>query len=164
MAFLAAAAPILGLAGTVFSAAGSIENGFYQGQVAKNNATIAGQNAQYAEQAGTEQATNAAMKGAAQGAAIKNAQAANGIDVNSGSAVDVQESQRETSQLDAETVLNNANLEAYGYTTQAINDEAQSKQDEIGGVIGGAGDILSGASSIGLKWGSIPAGGGVSGG
>ena len=78
--------------------------------------------------------------------------AANGVDVNTGSAVGVEAGERETSNLDAETVLNNAELTAYGYTTQASNFNAQAQQDVIGGDIGAAGSLLSNASSIGFKW------------
>ena len=43
----------------------------------------------------------------------KTAQAANNIDVNTGSAVDVRASEREADVLDTATVLSNAELEAY---------------------------------------------------
>ena len=162
MAFLAAAAPILGLVGAGASAFGSIEAGNYSGEVASNNATIATQNAEYAREAGQEQAAITSRKGAAQGAAIKTGLAANGVDVNTGSAVGVEAGERETSNLDAETVLNNAELTAYGYTTQASNFNAQAQQDVIGGDIGAAGSLLSNASSIGMKW-SSGNGAGVSG-
>ena len=152
MAFLAAAAPFLALAGAGVSAVGTYEAGHFQSEVARNNAIIAKQNADYARTAGGEQAAIASRKGAAQGAALKTGLAANGVDVNSGSAVDVEAGARETSKLDAETVLNNAELQAYGYTTQATNFKAQSAQDEAGGIWGAAGSLLSNASSIGGKW------------
>lgn len=147
---------IAGLAGTAVSAVGSIQQGNYAGQVAKNNAKIATQNAAYSRQAGSEQAGITSMKGAARGADIKAGMAANGVDVNTGSNADVQIGNRETSTLDSETVLNNAELQAYGYTTQATNYEAQSKEDVAAGDIGAVGDILSGVSSLGSKW-STPA-------
>lgn len=152
MAFLAAASPILGLVGAGASALGTFESGQFQGQVAKNNARIAENNAEYAREAGQTQAAAASRKGAAEGAAIRTGLAANGVDVNTGSAADVQAGQRETSKLDVETVLNNAELQAYGYTTQAANERAQAKQDVIGGDLGAAGSLLSNASSIGWRW------------
>ena len=152
MSFLSAAAPFLALAGAGASAVGTLEAGSYQGEVASNNAKIATQNAAYAREAGQEQAAIASRKGAAQGAALKTGLAANGVDVNSGSAVDVEAGARETSKLDAETVLNNAELQAYGYTTQATNFKAQAKQDVIGSEFGAAGSLLGNASSIGWKW------------
>ena len=166
MAFLPVIAAVAGIAGAGISAVGMVEQGQatanaanYNAQVARNNALIAGQNAEYATNAGLEKADIAARKGAAAGGRIKAAQAASGIDVNTGSAVDVQEGQRETSKLDAETVLNNAQLEAYGYRTQATGftaqaglDTAQAEQAPIGADIGATGSLLSNASSLGFKW------------
>jgi hypothetical protein len=149
---VATASLILGIAGAGASAFGSYETGAFQGQVARNNAIIAQQNADYARQAGSEQASIASRKGAAEGGKIKAAQAANGLDVNSGSALDVQAGERETNRLDAETVLNNAELTAYGYTTQSNNFKAQAQQDETAGDIGAVSSLLDKASSLGPKW------------
>lgn len=152
MAFLGAAAPFLGLAAGGAQAFGSFEEGQYSSQVAENNATIERQNADYARQAGQEQAAITSMKGASQLAKVKTGIAANNVDVNSGSASQVIAGERMTNELNTETVLNNADLTAYGYTTQAQNEEAQAGQDEAGGILGAAGDLLSNASSVGLKW------------
>jgi hypothetical protein len=104
--------------GQAFQATAAGEAAAYQAQVATNNATIAGYNASEAEQAGNTQAYVAGQQAAATGGRIKAAQAANGIDVNSGSAVKVQQGAREAGTLNQETVLNNAELQAYGYRTQ----------------------------------------------
>lgn len=154
MAFLAAVTPFLGTIGAVASGVGTLESGLYNGQVARNNAQIAGQNANYVEDAGFQQAENESLKSAATGGRIKAAQAANGIDVNTGSAVDVQAGQRGAGALDAETVLNNADLSAYGYRTQETNFEAQSQQDTTGGIYGAVGSFAEKASGINLSnWG-----------
>ena len=146
---------IAGIAGAATSAVGTYEQGAYSAQVANNNAKIATQNAEYSREAGKVAASNASQKGAAEGAQIKTAEAANGIDVNTGSAVDVQTSQRQTSEQDVETILHNADLTAYGYTTQTVNDKAQAQQDQVGADFGAAGSLLSDASSIGgKKWGT----------
>lgn len=138
--------------GAVVGAAGTLESGLYQSQVAANNAKTSEQNAVYAAQAGEQQAAATSLKGAAQDAQIKAGIAANGVDVNTGSALDVQVGERETNKLNAEDVLNNADLQAYGYRTQAANDNAQSQQDVIGAVASSAGTLLGSASSIGGKW------------
>jgi hypothetical protein len=150
VAGLSALSGVLGTVGAVASGVGAISSGMYSAQVARNNATIASQNAQYAREAGQEQAAVESMKGAAQLGKIKAGQAASGIDVNSGSAVDVQAGQRAENQLDTETVLNNAELSAYGYTTQQQNFETQADQDETGGILTGLGTALSHAS--GVSW------------
>ena len=167
MAFLAPVAGIAALAGAAVSAIGTIEGGeatqnmaAYQAQVAKNNQIIANQNAQYANEAGEAQAAATSLKGAAVAGKIKAGQAANNIDVNSGSAVNVQQSQREQAQLDTETVVNNAELTAYGYRTQAVGYGAQAgletmEEEEAvpAAVTGAAGNLLSSASSVGFKLG-----------
>lgn len=154
MAFLAPILPALALAGTAVSAVGSLQSGFYSAQVAENNAKIATQNAGYARESGQQQAAVTSMKGAAKVAHVKASQAASGIDVNTGSAVDVQAGEREVAKLDADTVLNNAELQAYGYTTQATSFKAQAEQDKTAAIIGATGDLLSGASSLDMKWGT----------
>lgn len=161
-----AVVPALMVASAVVGAAGSISSGMaaknaadYQAQVASNNATVAAQNAEYALKAGSAQAENQSRKGAANLGRIKTAIAAGGVDVNSGSALDTQVGQRETNQLDTETVMNNAQLQAYGYRTQQTNFEAESKLDTMKGeaaeksaYLKAGGDLLSSASSIGGKW------------
>jgi hypothetical protein len=166
MAFMAAAAPVLGLAGAATYAVGTIESGqatsnaaTYQAQVAQNNAIIAEQNANYASEAGLASAVATSMKGAAASGKVKATQAASGIDVNTGSAVNVQASERETNVLSSETVLKNAELQACGYRAKATSEEAQAglekedaEQATVGADIGATGNLLSSASSIGLKW------------
>jgi len=158
MAFLAAAAPIIGtiatVAGTGIAAAGALEGGAYAAQVARNNKTLALQNADYARNAGQAQAAITSMKGAAKSGALKAGQAASGVDVNTGSAVDVQAGEREADTLDAETVLTNAELQAYGYTTQAANFEAEAQQDETASMFDALGTIASGVGSVASKWGT----------
>lgn len=179
MAFAAPLALIAGVVGAGVSAAGAVEGGQatanaanYQAQVSKNNADIAIQNAAYAEQAGVAKATAQGLKGAQVAGKIKTGQAAGNIDVNTGSALDVQAGQREASLLDTETVLNNSELEAYGYRSKAVSDTAQSQletltaeQAPIGADIGAAGSLLSSASSLGYKWstggGGNPFSGGI---
>lgn len=175
MAF--AAVPLL-IASTAVAVVGALESGAaaknaadYQSAVANNNAQIAKQNADYALQAGQVSAENQSRKGAAQIGHIKTAQAASGVNVNSGSALEVQAGQRETNQLDTETVLNNAQLHAYGYRTQATNFEAEAKLDTMKGeqaqeasYFKAGSDILSGASGISGKWTGAPSSAGSDGG
>lgn len=167
------------LAGAGVSAYGTYQKGqadsaaaVYAAQVARNNQIIAEQNAQHAEIVGEAQAAATSQKGAAKAAKIKVAQAASGIDVNSGSAVDVQAGEAETSALDTDTVLSNAELQAYGYRTQGTNfgaeaglDDAKASQAKTGGILGAAGGLLSNASSLSGKWtGFNSTGSGISGG
>lgn len=148
MAFMAAALPALSLIGTAVGAAGTLYSGFYQGQVAENNKAIALEKATYARQAGNQNAAVASLKGAAEGAEIKVAQAANGVDVNTGSAKSVQVSHRIASELDVDTIQHNAELEAWGYTTQGEQFGNEATAARVGGVIGAAGDLLTGAKAV----------------
>lgn len=162
---LSLAAAGVSAAGKLFSGVSASNAANYQAAVAKNNATIARQNAEYSIQAGQAEAERSSMKGAANLANIKVGQAASGVNVNTGSAADVQVSQREVNKLDTDTTMNNAELQSYGYRSQATGFEAQAKLDKsagktamIGGVIGAAGSLLGDASSLPFKWG----GGGTS--
>lgn len=168
MAFLAAAPVLagLGIAGAGISAIGTITGGIasrdaanYQAAIANNNKIIATQNAARAEQAGNVAAEATSRKGAAQVAGIKVGQAASGVNVNTGTAAEVQAGQRETNQLDTETVLSNAQLHAYGYRTQATNFQSEEDLDKAkadnaipAAALSASGSLLSSASSTGFKW------------
>ena len=128
MAFLAAAAPLLGTIGAVTSAAGTVLGGIaqgnaasYQAQVAQNNATIARQNATYSIEAGEAKEQQVGLQAAEQGGIVKTALAANNVDVNTGSAKNVEVGQRETGALSQETTASDAELKAYGYELSLIH-------------------------------------------
>src|SRR5258708_3155232 len=153
----------LGGLGAITSAAGALRQGAatsnaasYQAQIARNNAIIAGQNADYAAKAGVEKATAQSMKSAATMGKIRTAIAAGGIDVNTGSPVNVEESQRRTGELDTETTMHNALLQVYGYRTAQTSDEAQarlyeqeSRDARTGGILCSTAGLLGSASSLG---------------
>lgn len=131
----------------------------YQAQVAKNNAQIAEQNAAYATQAGQAQAEDAGLRARSALGAVKAAEAAGGIDVNSGSATDAQTTEREVGLLNTNRIVNNAALQAYGYRTQETNFLAQqqllqgeAQQAASSALPSAFGTLLSGASSLGTNW------------
>ena len=169
MPSFAAVGAIAAVAGTVVSAVGAQQSAAaqkkaadYQAQVAANNATIANQNARYATQSGQAAATTQSLRNRAAIGALTASLAADNVDVNTGSAADVRTTQRELGQLDVETTVNNAALTAYGYKAQASGYTGQSalasaeaSQAGTAGNIASAGDLLSGASSLGLKWAQL---------
>lgn len=186
---VAAAAAV---AGAATSAVGAISQGYaaaesarqegqaraYQAQVSRNNAIIAEQQAQRTEAAAAQQATAKSMEVAARVGRVKAAQAASGIDVNTGTAVDVQAGTRLMGKLDTDTLFSNKMLEAYGYrtrgadyTTQAGLDDYRSRTaygrmgDAVtSGYLKAGGTLLSSASSLPLKWsGGTTLGAGTSG-
>lgn len=148
-------------AGAVTGAVGSAQSGNaaaaaanYNSEIQANNAKLATQQAQWAGQAGEAQAGAEAQKTKATVGAIQAAQAANGISVNSGSAVDVRSSASELGQLSAINIRSTAARQSYGLETQASSDTAQSQldkfqgeQSQIAGDVGAGGDIISGAGS-----------------
>lgn len=155
------------IVGTGISAIGAISGGnasagmaAYNAQVARNNQTIAQQNADYAFKAGEARAGDQSLKARAQQGRTVAAIAASGLDVNSGSSVDVRESERELGQLDVERTRQQAALTAYGYRTTASNfgataglDEAEGKFASQAGYLKGFGSLLGGASNLGkFSW------------
>lgn len=131
----------------------------YQSQVAANNKKIADLNAAYAITSGRSQAFSNDLKTAQTVGAQKTAQAANGLDVNSGTNVNVRQSTEEIGRLDTLTLMNNAMKQAGGFTAQGLNFAAESQLDlmkaktsETTGDIGVATSLLGGASSFSDKW------------
>ena len=116
--------------GTLYNGIATSQAASYRATVARNNAQIANQNATRAIAAGQQQAANQSLQNAETIGGIKTAQAANGVDVNSGSALDVQVSQRAKGQLDAQTALQKAQVEAYGYRVNAVSDTGQAQLEQ----------------------------------
>lgn len=160
----------LGIIGAGVQALGAIGSGNaqaaqanYAAQVAANNQIIAQQNAAAATQAGEAQAQNQALRERSKEGAIRAAIGAAGIDVNTGSAVDVRSSQAELGQENVETVRHDAALHAYGYRTQATNFGAESELDRMqagydvsAGWLKGIGSLLGAAPSLPKLFGSGP--------
>lgn len=166
VAFLPVASLVIGGIGTAVSAIGAISSGQaqaqqanYAAQVARNNATIANQNARYAMEAGQAKTEDEGLRASARLASVRAGIAAGGLDPNTGSAADVQTSDRSIGYLDTVRTQQQAALNAYGYRTQSTNftaeaglDTARAGADTTAGEIGAAGDLLSGASSVGDKY------------
>lgn len=163
---MAAAAPIIAIAGTAVSAAGSIAQGLgaasearYQAQVARNNAKIAEVNAQYASAAGAREEEAYRIKATNLRATQKAGFATSGVDVNVGSPFRVQLGSKILENLDAATIRNNTMRKVYDARSQGMQLEAQAGLYEksannavISGVMEGASTLLSGASSVAPKW------------
>ena len=149
----------VGALGAISNANAQAANASYQAQVAKNNATIASQNAEYATQAGSEKATEASLKARERLGAVTTALAASGVDVNTGSAADVEKTQRETGSLETQQVVNNAALQAYGYRSQSTGyqaeaglESAEAAEAPTAGLLSATGGLLGSASSLGLNY------------
>lgn len=147
------ASSVLSAIGTGIGAAGRYEQGAYGAQVAKNDAQIARQNATNAITEGNAQVEEEGFRNAAVAGHIRATQAAGNVDVNSGSAVDVQASQAASGRFDEENIQHNALQLAYGYNIQSESQQAQAKQDQSAGTFGALSSLFSNAQALGFKWG-----------
>lgn len=131
----------------------------YQAGVARNNQIIAEQNAQHALESGATAAENQSMKTAATLGEQKATQAASGLDVNSGSPLDVRKSTASLGWLDAMTILSNAGEKAAAYRAQKLNFESEEQLDlmkaknyDTAGKYAVASSLLGSATSVSDKW------------
>jgi hypothetical protein len=131
----------------------------YKAGVAQANAQIAAQNALQATQVGGVQAQLSGLKTKQQIGAITAAQAASGIDVNSGTAAKVRTSQLAAGQFEQGAIRSDAARKAYGFQVEAANKTAEAQLDIMGGkqaiVAGGyqeATSLLGGATGVADKW------------
>jgi hypothetical protein len=152
--------------GGLFSAYSAVQQGqaaaaqaAYQSQVAQNNAIIAKQNATYARQSAEVKAVQQQYKTAALIGSIRAAQAANGLDVNEGTNVDVQGGAYMLGKQDEQNIRIAGEREAYGYETQAMNFNAERGLYDFkgaqasGSIIPSAiGSFIGTAASVGQKW------------
>ena len=163
---MGAALPVIGLvagvAGAGISAIGTYNslqsqsaNAAYQAQVAANNAKIAQQNQGMDIASGEVAAGNYGLKTRAAVGTTKAQQGASGVDVNSGSSVNVRSGESELGMLDALTIRSNASKKGYADLVQANSDTAQSQLDtqesqqaSAAAPLAAAGSLLSGASSV----------------
>lgn len=150
---------ILGAVGAKTTAADTQNMYNYQAGVAKINSQIDLQNADYARNQGEIQATQFGLKEAAQEAGIKSAQSASNIDVNSGSSVAVQQSQRQLGQMDLTQIRSNAAKTAYDFDVKSTMDLNQSTLDIMGGQnaitagnIQATSSIIGSVGSVASKW------------
>lgn len=99
--------------------------GDYQNQMAQTNAKFAGLQAADAISRGDQAATIQGQKTQGLLADQRAGMAAQGIDLSSGSAAEVQKDSSAMGALDALTIRNNAFREAWGYQMQGANFQAQ---------------------------------------
>lgn len=136
--------------GSAMSAGSQVSAGNYNKQIADYNAKIAEYQAQDAITRG-ELAVDRQRKGVKQLIGSQRASlAAQGVDVNEGSAVDLQADTAYQGEYDALMIRNNAALEAWGFKVQAWNATEQGKMADRSGKNKAFSTIL-GAGSSALK-------------
>ena len=154
------------LLGTAVSAVGSIQSAQsqsaaakYSAAVATNNATTAAYNAQAAEDTQAAK-TQSIMRSYDQRlGAQRAALGASGVNINSGSALDVQSATVQNQTIDANASNYQGEESAWGYRTQEQNfinqatlDSAQSSNASTAGIFSSAGTVLSGAGQVASRW------------
>ena len=150
---------ITGAVGSIFSGQAQSNMYTYQAGIAQMNAQIAKQNASYALAAGEVSAQQQGMKTRAEIGQTKATQGAGGLQVGSGSNVQVQKSEKEIGDENAALTRANAARQAYGFQVEAVQDTAQSQLDlmaaenaKTAGTIGAFSSLLGGGASVSSKW------------
>jgi len=138
--------------GAVMNAQAQSQSAAYNAQVARNNQTIANQNAGLALEQGQQAEQTQRIKTGEMISGIEAGQAASGVNPNEGSPLSVRSSAAETGELDALTIRYNANLQAQNLKYQGSMYGSQAGLDVAQGQYGVAASILGGASSVSSKW------------
>lgn len=129
MAALTAALMALGTASTFAAQRGAAKSaksqGNYEGALSDMNATLADLQASDALARGNEAANRQRTATGQLVSSQRASLAGSGVDITSGSAVDVQTEAKYFGALDELTIRNNAKREAWGFGVQAANDRAQ---------------------------------------
>ena len=131
----------------------------YQAGVARVNAAVAKQDAQYATAAGEVEATNSGLRTRAEVGSTRAGMAAGNVDVNTGSGARVLKSETEIGQENQATIRANAAKRAYGFDVKAASDTASAGALDIAattskesGDINAISTILGTAGSVSSKW------------
>lgn len=150
---------VVGAIGSVMQGNAQSSMYAYQSQVAQMNKQIAEQNAEHARVTGEAQAQADAMKTKQQIGTTRAVIGASGVDVNTGSAADVQESELKIGQYQEGVIRSDAAKKAYNFKVEAANQEAQSNvysmassNAKSGGMMGAFTSILGAATSVSSKW------------
>lgn len=133
-----------GIAGAVTQANAMRTQAAYQQQVGDTNARLSEMSASDAISRGDKSATLVQKQGQQTIGSQRAGLAAQGIDVNSGSASDVQSSTAAMAAQDALTVKNNAWREAWGYKVQANQATLGGQFAKIGGDAAANSTLLTG--------------------
>jgi hypothetical protein len=150
---------VVGFVGQMQQASAQADAAKYQAAVARNNQIIAQQNASYATQAGAVESQARDRRNAAVAGSILAAQGASGVDIESTTSREVRESQAQLGRLDTQTIMQRALLQSRSYTAEAANQGAEAQlatqrasSATTGGLFGGLGSLLGGATSFSEKW------------
>lgn len=123
----------MGVVGSVQQAKSTQAQYNYQAEVNRRNAKVAQANADQKRQEGIEESRMQRMKTLQKIGSQQAAMAANGIDISSGTALDIVEDTSAMGELDALTTRYNAETQAQAYEQQANNFSNQANLDVFAG-------------------------------
>lgn len=166
MCEIATLSAIAGIVGTGVSALGAIQQGQaqsnaakYQAAVDRNNSILAQRAAADAVERGKEAEATQRRKTTITLARQRAAVASSGIELDTGSPLDILGDTAQFGELDAQTVRGNTERERLGYEAQGSNFRASAGLNDMkassaktAGLIGGASSLLSGATSVAGNW------------
>lgn len=138
--------------GAVMSAGAMVQQGKVAEATARNNATMAEYAAQDARRRGEEEAAAIQRKGASLKSAQRVSLASRGLDLQYGTASDLQDQVDFFTQSDVATTRTNAAREAWNYRAQGQQRLAQGRADSLNSLYGAAGSLLGGAGQVADKW------------
>lgn len=143
----------------LFGAVSSLQEGEYQAEIAEYNARVAENEATRTRMAGTDEELRHREQVASFKATQKATQAASGVDVDSGSALQIREDTDLLGELDALRIRSNTDQRVEGLQTQAqfARDEGRaakksSRFKAFTSLLGSAGSGLSTGASLSSKW------------
>lgn len=158
----AAVGAVTAVAGTALSAvsasnqsAAASNQAKYQSQVFRNNAILAQRAADRAREQGNIDAQNKAIETRRLIARQQSVLAGNGLDISSGTPLDIVGDTAAIGNTDKQTILNNAQVTADNYLAQGGNFNAQAQlasNSANGGQLDMYGNILSGVGTVAQKW------------
>lgn len=163
---LAIASIASGVIGAGVSAYGAMQQGAaaqasanYQAQIAKNNQTIAQNNANYERQKGDIDAQQQDYKNKQIMGQLTAQMGASGLDIDSDSFRNLRQSQAQIAKMDSLTIKGDSERKAINYINQGKNFGAEAELDKMtgenaatAGGINAFGSLIGGVSSVGDKW------------
>ena len=155
MCWMMAIPAAIAIGGSLLQAKGQTEDAAFQSNLMNQNAAFKNDTANETINSGDTAADWQRVKSGQAIGTQRSVQAANGIDVNSGSSALIQDDTAMLGELDALTIQNNAAREAYGYRVQAQQGLSNAAQTVKNGKTAAMGSILGGA---GKAFGSFAGG------
>ncbi|MHA6476191.1 virion core protein, T7 gp14 family [Stutzerimonas sp. KH-1] len=155
MCWMAAIPIAMSLAGGMMGAQNARQQGAFQEAMAEQNAAYKEAAARDAEKRGAVDADRYRRQVGQLIGSQRTGFAANGIDVNSGTAAEIQDDTAAFGEFDALTIANNAAREAWGYRVGAQNDLMNGRMAQSNARSAATGSILGG---VGSAFGSFAGG------